>query len=128
VAVRELVAKGLSQRQIAEHLGMNRRTVTRLAAGPEPPCYERMPAGSALDPHEPLMREVLAEWPRIHAPRMTEILRAHGYEGSGRVVRRRLAELRPPAVGAAQRTGYAPGQVAQIDWAEMESRPPSPTP
>lgn len=34
-----------------------------------------------LDPHEPLMREVLVEWPRIHAPRMTEILRIHGYEG-----------------------------------------------
>ena len=38
-------------------------------------------------------------------------------------MRRRLAELRPPAVRAAQRTGYLPGQVAQVDWAEMESRP-----
>jgi DNA-binding CsgD family transcriptional regulator len=35
--VRELVAKGLSQRQIAEHLGMNRRTVARLAGCLEPP-------------------------------------------------------------------------------------------
>lgn len=121
--VRELVAKGLSQRQIAEDLGMNRRTVARLAASPGPPRYQRVPAGSALDCHVPLMREVLAEWPAIHAPRMTEILRAHGYGGSERVVRRRLAELRPRAVRAAQRTGYAPGQVAQVDWAEMESRP-----
>jgi transposase len=121
--VRELMAEGRSQRQIAERLSMNRRTVARLAASPEPPRYRREPAGSALDAHEPLMREVLAEWPAIHAPRMTEILRAHGYEGSERVVRRRLAELRPPAVRAAQRTGYAPGQVAQVDWAEMESRP-----
>ncbi|MCC6832634.1 MAG: IS21 family transposase [Thermoleophilia bacterium] len=123
VKVRELVAMGLSQRQVARQLGMNRRTVARLAASPEPPRYEREPAGSALDLHEPLMREVLAEWPRIHAPRMTEILRGHGFEGSERVVRRRLRELRPPVVRAAQRTGYAPGQVAQIDWAEMDSRP-----
>jgi transposase len=102
--VRELMAEGRSQRQIAERLSMNRRTVARLAASPEPPRYRREPAGSALDAHEPLMREVLAEWPAIHAPRMTEILRAHGYEGSERVVRRRLAELRPPAVRAAQST------------------------
>jgi transposase len=121
--VRQLAAEGVSQRQIAERLSMNRRTVARLAAAGEPPRYRREPAGSAVDPHEPLMREVLAEWPRIHAPRMTEILRGHGYEGSERVVRRRLAELRPPPVRAAQRTGYAPGQVAQVDWAEMESRP-----
>lgn len=89
---------------------MNRRTVARLAASPEPPRHERMLTGSALDPHEPLMREVLAEWPRIHAPRMTEILRTHGYEGSERVVRRRLAELRPPSVRAAQLPASPPAR------------------
>jgi transposase len=121
--VRELAADGVSQRQIAERLSMNRRTVARLAASSEPPRYRRRPAGSVLDPLEPVIARVLAEWPRIHAPRMTEILRAHGYMGSERVVRRRLAELRPPPLRPAQRTGYAPGQVAQVDWAEMESRP-----
>jgi transposase len=121
--VRELSAKGVSQRQIAARLGMNRRTVARLADAAEPPRYRRAPAGSAVDPHEPLMREVLAEWPTIRAPRMTEILRAHGYAGSVDQVKRRLRELRPPPVRAAQRTGYAPGQVAQLDWAEMQSRP-----
>jgi transposase len=121
--VRELAAEGVSQRQIAERLSMNRRTVARLAASSAPPRYRREPAGSAVDVHEPLMREVLAEWPAIRAPRMTEILRAHGYGGSVDQVKRRLRELRPPAVRPAQRTGYAPGQVAQLDWAEMESRP-----
>lgn len=53
------------------------------------------------------MRQVLEDWPEIHAPRMTEILRTHGYVGSERVVRKRLAELRPSAVRPAQRTGYA---------------------
>jgi transposase len=123
VRVRELAAEGLSQREIARRLSMNRRTVARLAAASQPPRYRRAPTGSALDPLEPLMRQVLAEWPRIHAPRMTELLRGYGYTGSERVVRRRLAELRPPAARPAQRTGYAPGQVAQVDWAEMPSRP-----
>jgi transposase len=121
--VRELAAEGVSQRQIAERLGMNRRTVARLARSGEPPLYRRARAGSAVDVHEPLMREVLTEWPAIKAPRMTEILRTHGYAGSVDQVKRRLRELRPPAVRPAQRTGYAPGQVAQVDWAEMESRP-----
>jgi transposase len=97
--------------------------VARLARACEPPRYRRQPAGSAVDRYAPLMREVLAEWPAIKAPRMTEILRCHGYEGAVDQVKRRLAELRPPPVRAAQRTGYAPGQVAQVDWAEMESRP-----
>jgi len=121
--VRELSAAGVSQRQIAERLAMNRRTVARLAAASEPPRYRREPAGSAVDAHEPLIREVLAEWPAIKAPRMTEILRGRGYRGSVDQVKRRLRELRPPLVRPAQRTGYAPGQVAQVDWAEMESRP-----
>jgi len=121
--VRELAADGVSQRQIAERLGMNRRTVARLARSPEPPRYRRAPSGSALDGHEPLMRELLAEWPAMKAPRMTEILRAYGYAGSVDQVKRRLRQLRPPPARPAQRTGYAPGQVAQVDWAEMPGRP-----
>ena len=39
------------------------------------------------------------------------------------LVKRRLRELRPQAVRPAQRTGYRPGQVLQLDWAEMPTRP-----
>jgi transposase len=122
--VRALAADGVSQREIAARLGINRRTVARLAAAVEPPRYRRAPAGSMLDPLEPAMRRVLAEWPQMRAPRMTEILREdHGYTGSVDLVKRRLAKLRPAPIRAAQRTGYRPGQVLQIDWAEMPSRP-----
>ena len=41
--VRALAADGLSQRQIAARLGINRRTVARLAAAVEPPRYSRSP-------------------------------------------------------------------------------------
>ncbi len=60
---------------------------------------------------------------QIKAPRATEVLREYGYGGSVDVVRRRLRELRPPSVRPAQRTGYRPGQVLQLDWAEMPTRP-----
>jgi transposase len=77
-----------------------------------------------LDPLEPVMRRVLAEWPEIRAPRMAEILREeHGYAGSVDLVKRRLAKLRPRPIRAAQRTGYRPAQVLQVDWAEMPTRP-----
>lgn len=122
--VRALAADGVSQREIAVRLGMNRRTVKRLMEAAEPPCYRREPVGSMLDPLMGVIRSVLGEVADIKAPRLTEILREdYGYTGSVDLVRKRLAELRPKAERAAQRTGYRPGQVMQVDWAEMPTRP-----
>jgi len=122
--VRALVADGISEREIARRLGMNRRTVARLARSEEPPRYRRAPAASKLDPFEPVLRCVLEDWPQIKAPRATELLRdEYGYDGSVDLVKRRLRELRPASVRPAQRTGYRPAQVLQLDWAEMPTRP-----
>jgi transposase len=122
--VRALVADGVSEREIARRLGMNRRTVARLARSAEPPRYRRASVASKLDPFVPVLRRLLAEWPQIKAPRATELLRdEYGYDGSVDLVKRRLRELRPRAVRPAQQTGYRPGQVLQLDWAEMPTRP-----
>ena len=124
--VRAMAADGLSQREIAGRLGINRRTVKRLLETDEPPRYERAPKGSMLDSLEPVMRRVLSDWPEIKSPRMTELLRDYGYEGSIDLVKRRLQELRPREVRPAQRTGYRHAQVMQLDWAEMPTRPRAP--
>jgi transposase len=122
--VRALAVDGVSQREIACRLGMNRRTVARLLAGEEPPRYRRSAVGSQLDRFEPVLRRLLEEWPQIKAPRLTEILRLdYGYAGSLRLVQARLQQLRPRSVRPAQRTGYRPGQVLQLDWGEMATRP-----
>lgn len=121
--VQALCADGVSQREIARRLGINRRTVMRLVAASEPPRYQRAASGSMLDAFDAVLRGVLQEWPQVRAPRATEILREHGYVGSVDLVKRRLRVLRPCEVRAAQRTGYRPGQVAQWDWAEMPTRP-----
>ncbi|MBX6370550.1 MAG: transposase [Rhodospirillales bacterium] len=122
--VRALAADGISQREIAARLGINRGTVARLAAADEPPRCRRASQGSQLDPLEPVLRRLLEEWPQIKAPRLTEILRDdYGYTGSLRLVQERLRELRPRQVRPAQRTGYRPGQVLQLDWAELPTRP-----
>ena len=122
--VRALTADGVSQREIARRFGISRNTVRRLVEADEPPRYQRAPAGSMLDPLEPVMRRLLEEWPELRAPRVTEILREdYGYVGSVDLVRRCLARLRPRPVRPAQRTGYRPGQVLQVDWGEMPTRP-----
>ena len=122
--VRALAVDGVSQREIACRLGMNRRTVARLLGSEEPPRYRRAPVGSQLDRFEPVLRRLLEEWPQIRAPRLTEILRCdYGYTGSLRLVQARLQQLRPSTVRPAQRTGYRPGQVLQLDWGEMATRP-----
>ena len=119
-----MAADGISQREIAGRLGMNRRTVRRMVDASESPSYSRAPAGSMLDPLEPVLRRLIADWEGIKAPRVTEILREdYGYSGSVDLVRKRLALLRPRVERAAQRTGYRPGQVLQVDWAEMPTRP-----
>ncbi len=76
--VRTLAAEGLSQREIARRLGINRRTVIRLVRSDEPPHYRRPALGSQLDPFEPVLRRLVEEWPQIKAPRATEILRECG--------------------------------------------------
>jgi transposase-like protein len=38
--------------------------------------------GSKLDRFEPIVAQVFEEWPQIKAPRMIEIPREHGYDGS----------------------------------------------
>src|SRR3954454_13606896 len=119
-----MAADGVSQREIARRLGINRRTVRRMVEAIQAPSYSRAPAGSMLDPLEPVLRKLIEDFEDIKAPRVTEILRdEHGYVGSVDLVRKRLALLRPRSERAAQRTGYRPGQVLQVDWGEMPTRP-----
>src|SRR3954454_20736004 len=104
----------------ARRLSMSGRAAGGWARSEEPPRYRRSRSVSKLDPFVPVLRRLLEEWPQIRAPRATEVLREEcGYDGSVDLVKRRLRELRPRSVRPAQRTGYRPGQVLQLDWAEM---------
>ena len=124
--VRALVADGVSERDFPRRLGINRRTVARLSGGEEPPRYRRAPVGSSSIRSSRCCGRLLAEGPHIKAPRATELLRDdYGYAGSvdpGPSSGWRSCG-QPKSVRAAQRTGYRPGQVMQVDWAEMPTRP-----
>lgn len=122
--VRRLSQQGVSQREIAVRLGINRRTVARMAAAPAPPPQAPGSRGSQLDPLMETIARALVEQPRIRAPQLTRLLRAeHGYAGSVDLVRRRLAEVRAEKQGAAPPSGPRPGALIEWDWAEMATRP-----
>lgn len=64
-----------------------------------------------LDPLDPVLRKLVADFEAIKAPRVTELLREdYGYTGSVDLVRRRLAELRSRTERPAQKTVTGPGR------------------
>ena len=107
-------AEGLSIKAIARRLKLARNTVRDALRSDEPPRYERAPSGSTVDAVEPLIRELLAEFPTMPA---TVIAERIGWERGITILRDRVGELRPLFVppDPCQRTTYAPGELAQWD-------------
>jgi transposase len=107
-------AEGLSIKAIERRLKIARNTVRYALRSDEPPRYERAPTGSAVDAVEPLIRELLGEFPTMPA---TVIAERIGWERGITILRDRVAELRPLFVppDPCQRTSYAPGELAQWD-------------
>jgi transposase len=107
-------AEGLSIKAIARRLGVARNTVRDALRSDEPPRYERVSTGSAVDAVEPQVLELLREFPEMRA---TVIAERIGWTRGITILRDRVAELRPLFVppDPCQRTSYAPGELAQFD-------------
>jgi transposase len=107
-------AESLSIREIARRLGLARNTVRSALRSDAPPSYRRQSRGSALDPLEPKIRALLADFPRMPA---TVIAERIGWGGGRTVLQERVAELRLLYLPAdpCQRTDYQPGELAQWD-------------
>ena len=72
---------------------------------------------TTLDPYLPFLRDTLAQYPRLRATRLHEMVRQRGYPGSAVQVRRAVRRLRPaPPSEAYLRLATLPGEVAQVDW------------
>jgi transposase len=89
--------------------------VRAAVASDRPPKYERPRKGSVTDAAEPRIRELLKAYPTMPA---TVIAERIGWEHSVRVLRDRVAELRPAYLppDPASRTAYAAGEIAQCDF------------
>ena len=65
-------AEGVPIKEIARRLGVARNTVRAALASDRAPKYERARRGSVADAHEPQVRALLAEWPRMPATVIAE--------------------------------------------------------
>ena len=77
---------------------------------------------SGLDPYLPFIRDTLAQYPRLRATRLFEMVRARGYTGSVVQLRRIVRTIRPatpPTVYRRLTTLMA--EEAQIDWGAFGS-------
>jgi hypothetical protein len=111
-------AEGVPQREVPPDRGAI-ATVRRMLGTDGQPRNRRARRSSMVEPFEPAIRRVFERWPELKAPRMTELLRAHGYEGSvdwssvacascaRQKERHRPAHRLPPRPGAAARLGRA---------------------
>jgi transposase len=107
-------AEQMPVKAIARAMGISRNTVRAAIGSDRPPRYERRPAGSIVDAAEPRIRELLKGCPTMSA---TVIAERIGWQRSIRVLRDRVAELRPAyrPPDPTSRTAYEPGEIAQCD-------------
>jgi transposase len=71
------------------------------------------------DPYLDFLRQTLQQYPRLRATRLYQMIRLRGYAGSVNLLRRVVAELRPPQREAFLRLRTFPGEQAQADWAHF---------
>jgi len=76
------------------------------------------PRACLVDPYRPFIDETLAQYPKLRATRLYDMLRERGFPGSVRTLREFVATVRPkPRREPYLRTETLPGEQAQIDWA-----------
>src|SRR5437868_96226 len=98
---------GTSIRAIAKELGISRGAVARALArvqeqrdGRAALLPQARPRGSIVDSFEPILKELLAKYPKLTVERALQELQACGFTGKYTVVRQRVRLLRPGAAPA----------------------------
>lgn len=75
---------------------------------------------SMVQPFEEFIGQTLAEYPRLRATRLYDMLKPRGYQGSLRTLRDYVFTVRPePKTEAYLRLDLIAGEQAQIDWAHV---------
>jgi transposase len=117
MTIQALVKRGVYLCDIAEQLGVHRKTVSRAVQRGGPPAPGRGRRGSLLDPYRPVIDGLLAEgvW---NAVVIWRELQARGYAGGVSIVRDYLHPKRPLRPGRPTvRFETEPGRQLQTDWA-----------
>jgi len=103
---------------IAAQLKLHPETV-RKAVNAESFGRGKMPRAALTDAHLDFLRITLAQYPRLRATRLYEMVKERGYTGSVVQLRRVVAKLRPNTREAFFRLSTLLGEQAQADWASF---------
>jgi transposase len=102
---------------IAAALGVHHDTVRAAIAHDTRALPRGLCRPTQLDLYLPFVRETLAQYPRLRATRLFEMVRARGYPGSVVQLRRVVRTLRPSVTPMLyRRLTTLPAEEAQIDW------------
>jgi transposase len=107
---------------IAAALGVHHDTVRDALAHDTQTVRRGTCRATMLDPYLPFLRDTLAQYPRLRATRLFEMVRARGYPGSAVQLRRVVHTLRPAATPTVyRRLTTLMGEEAQVDWGAFGS-------
>lgn len=102
---------------IAAALGVHHDTVRAAIAHDTRALPRGLCRPTQLDLYLPFVRDTLAQYPRLRATRLFEMVRARGYPGSVVQLRRVVRTLRPSVTPTLyRRLTTLPAEEAQIDW------------
>jgi len=102
---------------IATQLNVHRDSVARVLAQAGLPPLAPVRRPSVIDPYLPFILETLAQFPRLRASRVYDMVKARGYPGRPDHFRHLIAHHRPrPKTEAYLRLRTLPGEQMQIDW------------
>ena len=129
VLLRHYLEQGLNKAEVAERLGISRRTVYHWIETGQldreldgaPIRYKPRPAvPRKVDAFRSIVEARLTEYPKLSAVRLFDEIRAAGYEGGYTQLKELVRQLRPaPPVDPVVRFETQPGHQAQVDFAEF---------
>jgi hypothetical protein len=107
---------------IAAALGVHHETVRAAIAHDTKGIRRGTCRATRLDPYLPLIRDTLAQYPRLRATRVFEMVKARGYTGSVVQLRRAVRLIRPAATATVyRRLTTLAAEEAHVDWGAFGS-------
>jgi transposase len=107
---------------IAAALGIHHETVRTAIVNDTQGVRRGTCRATMLDPYLPFIRDTLAQYPRLRATRLFEMVKGRGYTGSVVQLRRWVRLIRPAATATVyRRLTTLAAEEAQIDWGAFGS-------
>lgn len=107
---------------IAAALGVHHDTVRAAIAHDTQGLRRGTCRATMLDPYLPFIRDTLAQYPRLRATRLFDMVKSRGYPGSVVQLRRWVRLIRPAATTSVyRRLTTLAAEEAQVDWGSFGS-------